>query len=319
MKILNKNQCERFINLAVERLADYPKENRLRGVTTGISGGIDSAVVGVIGIQSIKRLNRLGYRAGFRYLFLDCESSTDDYQKAKILSDQFKFKLNKLDLTPWFKLSPLVKILKKNHPQYRRALGNIKARLRMIALYQEALLNNYIYLSTGDLSEYWMGFWTRHGDEGDVEIIQSITKTEVYDLGEFLGVPKIILNSQPADGLMVTPTGLAQEQLKLPYLYIDYIMSKFIGNRFDYNGDLNQLNQPRFKRLIKTVSQEIKKPEKQIKFILCQALKTAYKRRYGYYSARLITNRKEIGFLEIGSHAFNQHYLKIIAMRDRMT
>ncbi|PIV09308.1 NAD(+) synthase [Candidatus Roizmanbacteria bacterium CG02_land_8_20_14_3_00_36_15] len=312
MKILNKSQCKKFVNLAVDKLGKYIKKNNLKGITTGISGGIDSALVAIIGKKSIDRLNNHGYRSSFKYYYLDCQSEEEDLKKAKSLAKKFAFKLEILDLNRWYLNSPLLESIPKNHPKEKIAQGNIKARIRMISLYQTALLNNYIYLDSDDLSEKWMGFWTRHGDEGDVKIIQEVTKTEVYDLGEYLGAPEPILSADPGDGLNVTKESYAHDQLGLKYIYIEYIIGRFISEGFDYNGSFSQLYTEKCQNLIKSISVEIKKPKSTIKKIINQALKTAYKRKYGDYAVNLLPDRKEFGFFEVGRQEYNQKYLKII-------
>lgn len=182
----------------------------------------------------------------------------------------------------------------------------------MISLYQQALLNDYIYLDTDDLSEDLVGFWTRHGDEGDVKIIQHVTKTELYDLGEYLGVPEIVLNSKPSDGLNITENNKAADQLDLDYIYIEYLISRFVDQGFDYNGNTKQLEMSKFLELEKIVATEIRKPIHLIKKILERTLVTAYKRKYGDYAPHLLPDRKEFGFLEFGTKAFNQKYLTAI-------
>ena len=303
MKILNKDQCDKFVNLAVYRLKKYILENNLNGITTGISGGIDSAVVGLIGQKT---------KANFKFFFLDCESNPDDYKKAKSLADKFNFKLEIINLTSWYFQSPLLNSIPKNHSKSAIAKGNMKARLRMISLYQVALLNNYIYLDTDDFSEELMGFWTRHGDEGDVKIIQHVTKTELYDLGEYLGVPKIILESKPGDGLNVTKGNEAVCQLGLDYIYVEYIVSRFTEQGFDYNGSINQLKLSKFLELEKIVAKEINKPLNSINKILERTLLTSFKRKYGDYAPHLLPSRKKFGFLEFGTNVFNQKYLNAI-------
>jgi len=312
MKILNKKQCERFIDLAVKRLADYLLTNNLKGITLGISGGIDSAVVAIIGIKAIEYLQKKNYKAGFKFLFLDCESSSDDFQKATIFAQQFNFELEQINLSRWYRSSPLLRLMNKHNPNYKKAQGNIKARLRMIALYQVALLNNYICLDTGDLSEKWMGFWTRHGDEGDLKIIQLLTKTEVYDLGEYLHLPPAILSSPPGDGLKVTKNSLATDQLGLDYIYIEYIISRFIEAGFDYNGSVAQLKFLKYQELVVELAKKINQPQLTIKKIIEQCLKTAYKRKYSDYAPHLLTDRNEFGFFEVGSQQYNRKYLQVI-------
>lgn len=309
MKLLTNVMCKNFIELAVKRTAKYLAENDLDGITVGISGGIDSSVVADIGLKAVKEL---GENTGYDYVYLDCDSDNVDKKKAEALSKNLKFKLRKLNLTSWYKLSPLLKEVPKNHPRTNIAKGNIKCRLRMISLYHSTQLNNYVYLDTDDLSEEWMGFWTRHGDEGDIKIIQHVTKTELYDIGEYLKLPEIILKTKPGDGLKVTQGNMAEDQLGLDYIFIEYIISKFISEGFDINGSFDQLTQNKYKKLVKSVGSEIKEPIFSIEKVLKQSLKTAYKRKYGDYAPHLLPSRKQIGFPEAGTKEFNKTYLKAI-------
>ncbi len=312
MKVLNKSNCKKFLDLAVKRTAKYIKDNRLAGISLGISGGIDSAIIAVIGLKALEKLKEENYQTGYDYMFLDCDSDPYDYQGAKVLSEKFNFKLRYVDLNKWYRASPLLKSIPKNHPREKISQGNIKSRLRMITIYNSTSINNYICLDSGDLSEKWMGFWTRYGDEGDAKLIAHITKTEVYDIGEFLGIPLSILESKPADGLKVTEGSLAEHQLGLDYLYIDYIMNRFIGESFDYNGSLDQLKLQKYKSLISKVAKEINQSSLKIKDILTRSLKTAYKRKYGDNVYHLLSYRREFGFPEVGTEEFNQKYLKAI-------
>lgn len=311
MKILDNRQCEKFLKLAVTRTAKYLQEYHLKGMTLGISGGIDSSVVAVIGLKTLSKLKKAGFKLGYEYLFLDCDSDSSDYQRAQALAKKFAFKLKSINLADWYQTSPLLKIIPSTHPKKKIAEANIKCRLRMISLYNSTQLHDYLCLDTDDLSEKLMGFWTRHGDEGDLKIIQELTKTEVYDLGEFLKIPEVILNSHPGDGLGVTPRNLAKEQLGLDYLFIEYIISRFSSRGFNYNGPLIQLKKKKYQALITEVTQEIKKPRAKILKVLNQALKTAYKRKYGESVATLVS-RFDLKLPEIGTKLFNKKYLAAI-------
>ncbi|MBU1200384.1 NAD(+) synthase [Patescibacteria group bacterium] len=309
MKFLTKKQCKKFINLAVARIAEYIKGNNLKGITLGISGGIDSAIVSVIGLRAIDLLKKDGYEANYEYVFLDCESDPIDYRRAKAHAKVFGYKLKYLDLSKWYQVSPLLRSIPKNHLREKVAKGNIKCRLRMISLYHSAQLNGHIYLDTDDLSEEYMGFWTKHGDEGDVKIIQHVTKSELYDLGKYLGVPKIILESKPGDGLKVTESNMASDQLGLEYIYIEYIISEMIRAKFDCNGSWDQLEKRKFKVKIKQIASEIGKEEAAVYKVIRQSLKTAFKRKYGDSVKHLLPNRKEFGFIEFGTEEFAKKQL----------
>jgi NAD+ synthase len=317
MKILNDIICNNFIELAVTRTANYLIENNLSGISLGISGGIDSSVVALIGLKAIDELKKSNKKIGYEFMFLDCDSDPFDYKRAKILAKKFNFELKYLNLNNWYWESPLHKLIPQNHPRRKYAEGNIKCRLRMISLYNSTQLHNYVYLDTDDLSEEYMGFWTRHGDEGDVKIIQHLTKTEVYDLGKYMGIPTIIINSQHGDGLKVTSANTSVDQLGLNYIYIEYIISRFIGEKFDFNGKLEQLNDHKYKKLITCVSQEITIPEENVIKVLNQSLKTAYKRKYGDSVVHLLPERREFGLFDIGTGDFNQKYLDVIRSLSR--
>jgi NAD+ synthase len=312
MKILNDRQARLIDKLAVRRLIEYTRESGIKCFVLGISGGIDSAVVAMIGLRAAKELNENGYSITTHYSFLDIESDVLDHFKARQFADYFEFDLKEFDLTNWYRTSPLLASIPKSHPRAKIAQGNIKCRLRMIALMNFAQLNGGLYLDTDDLSEWLMGFWTRHGDEGDLKIIEHLTKDEVYDLGEYYFVPQSIQNSEPGDGLGVSVNNQAKDQLGLPYMETDYVISRFIQNGLDTQGHIDQLESDVFIKLTKFVSQEICRSEDQVTFVLKQCLKTAFKRRYGNSVACLLPNRSELELPEIGTVEFNDLYLAAI-------
>lgn len=107
--------------------------------------------------------------------------------------------------------------------------GNIRARLRMITLYNQASLHKGIVASTDNFSELAAGFWTLHGDVGDVAPIQSLTKSwEVPALAEHLGVPSSIISAKPTDGLGVANGD--EDQFGFSYLEFDIAMFSLFEN-----------------------------------------------------------------------------------------
>ncbi len=65
-------------------------------------------------------------------------------------------------------------------------LGNIKARIRMIYLYNAAQVYHGLVLSTDNYTEYMLGFFTIFGDQGDFVPMQYLWKTEVYEMTEYI-------------------------------------------------------------------------------------------------------------------------------------
>jgi len=72
---------------------------------------------------------------------------------------------------------------------------SIKHRTRMIMLYFFAERNNLAVLGSTNKSEYIQGYFVKYGDGGvDLEPIQNLYKTQVYQLGYHLKIPEAILN-----------------------------------------------------------------------------------------------------------------------------
>jgi len=80
--------------------------------------------------------------------------------------------------------------------------------------------NNGFVASTDNFSELSAGFWTLHGDVGDVAPIQSLTKSwEVPALAEYLGIPQSIVEAVPTDGLGIANGD--EDQFGFSYLEFD--------------------------------------------------------------------------------------------------
>ena len=83
------------------------------------------------------------------------------------------------------------------------ANANTKSRLRMVTLYQVAGSVGGIVVGTGNkVEDYGIGFYTKYGDGGvDIAPIADLYKSEVWELGEYLGVDQRIVDAKPTDGL----------------------------------------------------------------------------------------------------------------------
>ena len=81
-------------------------------------------------------------------------------------------------------------------------MQNTKSRIRMVTLYQIAGTVGGIVVGTGNkVEDYGVGFYTKYGDGGvDIAPIADLYKSEVWELGEYLGVDQRIVDAQPTDG-----------------------------------------------------------------------------------------------------------------------
>ena len=78
------------------------------------------------------------------------------------------------------------------------AASNMKQRIRMLTLYYHAERLNYAVIGTGNKNEHMQGFFVKYGDGGaDIKPIAYLYKTQVFQLAEYLGVPKGICERTP--------------------------------------------------------------------------------------------------------------------------
>ena len=95
------------------------------------------------------------------------------------------------------------------------SLINLAPRLRMATLYAVGQSRNGRVANTCNLSEDWVGYSTRYGDAaGDFSPISSFTTAEIRAMGSVLGIPDILIEKVPSDGL----SGMSDED-KLGFTY----------------------------------------------------------------------------------------------------
>ncbi len=79
---------------------------------------------------------------------------------------------------------------------------NLPPRLRMTVLYAVSQSVNGRVINTCNLSEDWVGYSTRYGDAaGDMSPLSRLTVQEVKALGRACGLPEVLVEKVPIDGL----------------------------------------------------------------------------------------------------------------------
>ena len=83
-----------------------------------------------------------------------------------------------------------------------QARTNLPPRIRMSTLYAVSQCFNGRVVNTCNLSEDWVGYSTRYGDAaGDFSPMAKLTVTEVKAIGRVLGLPEVLVDKVPIDGL----------------------------------------------------------------------------------------------------------------------
>ena len=184
----------KFISNWIKAYVDsMPK--KAESLVIGISGGIDSSVSSTLsamtGLKTIVLTMPIKQKENQHDLSLKHQKwLVDNFKNVEAytlsldkLFETFSSTLNKFDSEHGF--------------------ANSRARLRMTTLYQVAAANKGIVVGTGNkVEDFGVGFYTKYGDGGvDISPIADCNKSEVWELGQELGILKEIIDAQPTDGL----------------------------------------------------------------------------------------------------------------------
>lgn len=105
------------------------------------------------------------------------------------------------------------------------AAANVKIRSRMIALYYWGEQENYLVAGTTNKTEFILGDYCKFGDGGtDVECISHLYKTNIYELAEYLEVPKEIRERTPSPDTFSLPVSDTDFYFCLPFNILDPLL-----------------------------------------------------------------------------------------------
>ncbi|MBQ3053563.1 MAG: NAD(+) synthase [Clostridia bacterium] len=158
----------------------------------GISGGKDSSVVAALCVKALGKERVIGV--------LMPSGEQHDIDMAYLLVkhlDICHFTVNIKDC-----VDGLINNLPKEIEITSQTIQNIPPRVRMTTLYAISQSNNGRVVNTCNLSEDWVGYSTRYGDSvGDFSPLANFTVTEVKEIGRELGLPDVLVDKVPSDGL----------------------------------------------------------------------------------------------------------------------
>lgn len=104
------------------------------------------------------------------------------------------------------------------------AASNFKQRSRMSMLYYHAEANHYAVIGTPNKHEVEQGFFVKYGDGGaDVMPIGDLYKNQVYQLAEYLGVPKEIIGRTPTTDTYSAEQTQEEFFYQLPFHLLDLL------------------------------------------------------------------------------------------------
>ena len=184
-------------------------------VVVAVSGGVDSATAVTLATVALGPEAVLALSLPYQNWHVESAG------RAARLLQQLKippFHIREIDIAPMvqvFARSVGLQHQFESQPVHedldRVRLGNIMARVRMIALFDYAKQHSALVLGTENKSEHLLGYYTRFGDEAsDLEPLRNLYKTEVFELAEHLNVPAEIREATPTAGLWPEQTDEGQ-------------------------------------------------------------------------------------------------------------
>jgi NAD+ synthase len=223
-----------------------------QGALVGISGGIDSAVVGALLVEA------LGNNRGFGLLLPERDSAKSTIPDSRLVCRHLGIPYRIQNIAPLIRIlgvyrtrpparifpqkvreayaraqwqrsaNPYIDDLKNagdTRSRINQAYYRSKHRMRMVVLYFEAEKRGYAVIGTTNKTEYLTGFFVKWGDDSsDIDPILHLYKTQVFALARLLDVPPQILNKAPSPDLA---PGITDEYaIGIHYSDLDRILEK---------------------------------------------------------------------------------------------
>lgn len=159
----------------------------------GISGGKDSSIVAALCVEALGKDNVIGV--------LMPNGVQHDIDMAQLLVSHLGIRNVTVNIKSSY--DALYKEVEEAIGELSvQTKNNLPPRLRMSALYAVSQSVNGRVANTCNLSEDWVGYSTRYGDNaGDFSPLSKLTVQEVKAIGRELGLPEILIEKPPIDGL----------------------------------------------------------------------------------------------------------------------
>lgn len=186
----------------------------------GVSGGIDSALSCFLAAEALGGENVLAIRMPYK------TSSQDSLDHAQLVIEKTGAQSKTIPITD------AVDGLFKEIPEMDRVRkGNVMARARMAALYDQSADFNGLVVGTSNKTEILLGYSTLYGDSAcAINPIGDLYKGQVRQLARAMGVPETIVEKAPSADLWVGQTD--EGELGFTYDDADQLLYLLVDQRY---------------------------------------------------------------------------------------
>jgi NAD+ synthase (glutamine-hydrolysing) len=206
---------------------DYVAKNGFQRVVLGLSGGIDSALTACVAVDA------LGADRVACAVMPSPHSSAETQRDARRLAANLGIECFELGLEP--AMQAYGEILAQPFAGTEPGLAeeNVQARIRGNLLMALSNKFGWLVLTTGNKSEYSVGYTTLYGDmAGGFAVLKDVPKTWVYRLARYRNgvsaselIPESVLERAPSAELK---PGQRDEDSLPPYDMLDAILEEYI-------------------------------------------------------------------------------------------
>lgn len=195
-----------------------------RGMTRavlGLSGGVDSAVTAFLCARALGAGNVTGIRMPY------ATSSPASLTDAELVASALGITLHTVNIS-----GAVDGYLQHEPDADARRRGNVMARTRMLALFDQSAKLGALPVGTGNKTERLLGYFTWHADDAPpINPIGDLFKSQVWDLARYLGVPEGIVAKAPSADLEAGQTD--ESDLGISYYKADAILAQILRGYSD--------------------------------------------------------------------------------------
>lgn len=171
---------QEIIDSLTSKLAKYLVDNNLKCMVLGVSGGLDSTIVAFLCSQVY-----LATEIPLHCISMPSSTNSREETTGAILTQQaFANTYTTIDIDNSYAIVSTTALINGDNDKISK--GNLKARLRMMYLMDAASKRHGVVIGTDNKSEHELGFYTIFGDQGMIEPIAGLYKTELYEIAHYV-------------------------------------------------------------------------------------------------------------------------------------